>query len=92
MQEAALIHTSISDHKELVGQKLNIKKAQETTDNTSVVEYNRKQHEGKFDTELSGRGQDKNEQKCLGVLAAKALLKTVDMAVYRLHGFLKKVG
>lgn len=60
IQEAALIYTSISDHKELTGQKLNIKKPQETTDNTSAVEYNRTQHEGKFDSELSGRGQDKN--------------------------------
>lgn len=79
MQEAALIYTPISDHKELTGQKWNIKKAQETTDDTWAVEYHRKQHEGKFDSELSGRGQDKNEWKCLGVLAAKTLLKTVDM-------------
>lgn len=88
MQEAALIHASISDHKELTGQKLNIKKPQETTDNTSAVEYNRKQHKGKFDSELSGRGQDKNEQKRLGVLAAKTLFKTADMDTW----IKKKVG
>lgn len=70
-QGAALIHTSISDHKEVTGQKLNIKKARETTDNTSAAEYNRKQHEGKFNSELSGRGQ--------GVLAVKAWLKTAEM-------------
>lgn len=82
MQEAALIHTSVSDHKELTRQELNIKKAQETTENTSAVEYNRKQHKGKFDSELTGRGQNENEQKCLGVLAAKALLKTADMGTW----------
>lgn len=61
MQEAALINTSISDHWELSIQKLNIKKSQETTDNTSALEYDRKQHGGKFDSELRGKGQEQDE-------------------------------
>ena len=73
MQEAALINTSISEHRELSRQKLHIKKAQEATDNTSALEYNRKQHGGKFDSELRERGQEQDEQKCLGVLTAKSL-------------------
>lgn len=33
-QEAAVINTSVLDHRELSRQKLNIKKAQQATDNT----------------------------------------------------------
>ena len=72
MQEAALINTSVSDQRTF---KTEVKhqKAPETTDNSSALEYDQKQHGRKFDSEVRGRSQEQDEQKCLDVLTAKNL-------------------